>query len=277
MAKSAKGQPKCIVMPFQEVAGNGVGLALHFLIGNVIAVHTGFAECWFGWRAGKIFATPDALRDYGRMQGAPVNKQQISTEQKVRCWVYGKMEDGEVSMALFDSRRKDEPAINLAFSFDDYLVSFRSHFLDWLNKCGLPLEDGRRAMALWPEKTSLTALQKLGQALERFYIYSTYGGQGEIDVAPFAEAVRLAADSFMANNLLGWAHYRNQAVVLAKSSFLRALDLNPDAVGPMAGLMWCAVLEKDETEAVHWATQKAAKREEDPAVAVEKARKHFKA
>jgi hypothetical protein len=266
-----------MVMPFQEVSGSGVGQALHFLIGNVIAIHTGFAECWFGWRVGNIFATPDALCDYRRLQGAPLDKQQVAAEQMVRCWVYGKMEGQAVSMALFDSQRKDEPATTLAFSIDDHLISFRNHFLDWLGECGLPIAEGRRKMALWPEKTSLAGLQKVGQALEEFYIYSAYSGQGKINVAPFAEAARLAPASFMANNLLGWAHYRNQAAVPAKSFFLRALDLNPDAVGPMAGLMWCAVLEKDESTAVHWATRKAAKREEDLEAAAEKARKHFNA
>ena len=275
MMTSVKGRPKCIAMPFQEPTASGAGLALHFLIGNVIAVHTGFAECWFGWRVGKIFATPEALHDYGCLQGETVDRRQISLAQKVRCWVYGKMDGEAVSMSLVDDRLEEEPGASIAFSTDDHLVSFRSQFLDWLGQCGLPMVDARRQMALWPEKASLKGLQKIGQALERFYIYSAYGGKGEIDVVPFEEAVALAPESFMANNLLGWARYRNQSADPAKAAFLKALDLNPDAVGPMAGMMWCAVLEKNEAEAVRWATQKAAKREEDVEAAEAKARKHF--
>ncbi len=275
MATSVKGRPKCIIMPFQELSGSGAGLALHFLIGNVIAVHTGFAECWFGWRVGKIFASPAALQDFVCLQGAAVDRRQISIEQKIRCWVYGKMDGEAVSMSLFDDLREDEPGGVIAFTTDDHLVSFRSRFLDWLEGCGLPMDDERKEMALWPEKASLKGLQKIGQALERFYIYSAYGGKREIDVVPFEEAVALAPESFMANNLLGWARYRNQSADPAKAVFLKALDLNPDAVGPMAGMMWCAVLEKNEAEAVRWATQKAAKREEDVEAAEAKARKYF--
>jgi hypothetical protein len=277
MENTAKTQPKCIVMPFQETRASGAGLALHFLLGNVIAVHTGFAECWFGWRVGKIFATPAALRDYGRLRGTALDKNQICAEQKVRCWIYGTMQDEAVSITWFDSRRKDQPSASLVFSTADHLVAFRNRFLDWLGGCGFALADERRPMALWPEKTTLAGLQGIGKALEKFYIYSAYGVTGAIDLAPFSEAVRLAPESFMAHNLLGWAHYRNQAAARAKSSFLRALELNPDAVGPMAGLMWCAVLEKDESAAIHWATLKAAKCEEDCGAAVEKARRHVNA
>lgn len=275
MTTAAKGRPKCIVMPFQERPGSGVGLALHFLIGNVIAVHTGFAECWFGWRVGKIFATPEALHQYACLQGASLDRGQISTEQKVRCWVYGKMGDGIVSMTLFDDQREGERRSTIAFSPDDGLIGFRNRFIDWLGECGFPMANERREMALWPENASMKGLERVGQALEGFYVYSSYGGEGGIDAAPFEAAVGLAPESFMANNLLGWAHYRNQAVGPAKTSFLKALALNPDAVGPMAGMMWCAVLEKNEAEAVHWAIEKAAKREEDVDAAAAKARKHF--
>lgn len=274
--KTPSTKPKCIVMPFQETGAGGAGMALHFLTGNVIAVHSGFSECWFGWRVAKLFATPAALRIYGRMQAPPPDKLRLCTEQKVRCWVYGKLEGTAAALTLFDDQRNDGPAISLVCSTADHLVAFRSRFLDWLGGCGFAMADERRSMALWPEKTTLAGLQKIGQALEKFYIFSAYGEVGKIDLALFDEAVQLAPESFMAHNLLGWAHYRNQAPALARSSFLQALQLNPDAVGPMAGLMWCAVLEKDEPTAVYWATLKATKREEDGEAAAEKARKHFK-
>ena len=60
MSKSVKikDRPQCIVLPFQPDSlqdFNGVGLALHFLLGNVMVLHTGLKECWFGWRVNKIF------------------------------------------------------------------------------------------------------------------------------------------------------------------------------------------------------------------------------
>ena len=49
---------QCIVLPFRAENRhpfNGTGLSLHFLVGNVLALHTGLKEMWFGWRVKKIF------------------------------------------------------------------------------------------------------------------------------------------------------------------------------------------------------------------------------
>jgi len=47
-----------MVFPLQPEKGrvfSGVGLGVHFLLGNVMALHTGLKELWFGWRVKKIF------------------------------------------------------------------------------------------------------------------------------------------------------------------------------------------------------------------------------
>lgn len=274
LAKSPR--PKCIVMPFQEADAGGIGLALHFLLGNVMAVHTGFAECWFGWRADRIFTTADALGDYFRMQGALVDRQQISKEQKIRCWVYGQVVSHAVRLSFFDGQQAIQPdPESFSFNAEDHLIAFRRQFITYLSQCGLPMAVERQSMALWPERTSLEGLRLFGRALEKFYLYATYGGQGDIDVRPFETAAEEAPESFMAHDLLGWVHYRNQNAAAAKGSFHHALALNPDSPAVMAGLMWCALLEKDQEATVHWAVQKAAKLEEDVLAAAEKARNRF--
>jgi len=278
MSTESPKRPKCIIMPFQEPTGSGLGLALHFLLGNVMAIHPGFAECWFGWRVGKIFSSPDLLRGFYRRETPPLDRTGISAEQKVRCFVYGEMDQGRVDLSLFDSDGTvpaGQQAVTVPFSTDDHLKRFRNRFLQWIAGCGLPMPDDRIAQALWPEHAPIEGLQKIGQALEQFYIYSAYGGEAELDLAPYEAAVQAAPESFMAHNLLGWAHYRNENAAAAKAAFQRALGYNPHAAGTMAGLMWCAVLEKDEAGAVHWASEKAATQLTDVASAAEAARRRF--
>jgi hypothetical protein len=65
--KKVDDRPQCIILPFQPDASddfNGVGLALHFLMGNVMVLHNGLKECWFGWRVKKIFPEKSDLQAY---------------------------------------------------------------------------------------------------------------------------------------------------------------------------------------------------------------------
>ena len=268
-------RPKSIVLPLREATSEGVGLSLHFLLGNVIAVHTGFAECWFGWRIAKVFATPDAVRAYCRAQSPDLDLRQVSAAQKIHCWVHGRMRRNSVALSFYDSRTRQDLSEELAYSVMDDLTGFRNGFLRFLDRCGVPMAPERQSMALWPEKMTETGLRLFGAALEAFYIYSAYGGHGGIDLKPFREAVHFAPDSFMAHNLLGWACYRNENAVDARDSFLKALDLNPYAAGTMSGLMWCAVLEKDKEAAGYWAGRKAETLNEDVQAAVQKARERM--
>lgn len=266
-------KPKCIVIPFQEKNPTGIGLALHFLLGNVIAVHGGFAECWFGWRAGKIFTSSDTLLAYIQMQGASMDPTTLSRQQKVRCWIYGKMENEGVNLSLFDSDKTAQASPEYyGFTVRDHLIGFREQCIDWLGRCGHTMDNHRRPAALWPERTSVQGVQLFGKALTQFYVYSAYGGRGRIDISPFEAAVSAAHDSFMANNLLGWAHFRNQDTASAKSCFDRALSLNPNSPGVMSGLMWCAINEKHVDDAVYWAVKKAIQMQEDAAAAAMSAR-----
>jgi len=115
----------------------------------------------------------------------------------------------------------------------------------------------------------------LGRALETFYSYSSYEVRGEIDLRLFKEAVAIAPDSFMGQDLLGWAYYRNKYYNEAKASFLQALQANPKGAGAMSGLMWCGVFTKNREEALYWAERKAEMRQEDIEAAKQKVLNRF--
>ena len=76
MGQSVEKQDKCksrlVVLPFQpqeEQSYDGIGLAIHFLLGNIVAIHTGLKEFWFGWRVKKIFPEKERLVAYCRGEG----------------------------------------------------------------------------------------------------------------------------------------------------------------------------------------------------------------
>ena len=52
--------PRCVVLPIVGKDGRSspAGLALHFLLGNVVVLYPAFQEFWFGWPIAKIFPAP---------------------------------------------------------------------------------------------------------------------------------------------------------------------------------------------------------------------------
>ena len=79
----------------------------------------------------------------------------------------------------------------------------------------------------------------------------------------------------MAQNLLGWAHYRNKAYQKARPGFLRAVLVNPSGTGAMSGLMWCGIFMKNKEEALFWASRAAEVRNQDVVKAREKTIKRW--
>ena len=282
MSKSGKikGRPQCIVLPFQPDPSedfNGVGLALHFLLGNVMALHTGLKECWFGWRVNKIFPEKTDLKAYCRGKEVLVDLHQVSTEQNVRFWLYGKAGDRFVTVFLFDAADNEQSlSKRIPVSYSDGLVEFRRIFLDHLAACGHPFPAKQVQPALWAETISMQGMDILGRALESFYLHSAYSGKGKIDSGLFEKAAAVAPNSFMAQDILGWASYRSQDYRAAKESFLRALRSNPNGIGAMSGLMWCGVYTGDREEAQFWAARKAEVRGEDIKEARQKALNRMK-
>lgn len=74
-----KGRPKAIVLPFRSKKQGfegGVGMGLHFLLGNIMILNRGLAEMWFGWRTKKIFSERDAFMSYCRNEAGGDSRSQ---------------------------------------------------------------------------------------------------------------------------------------------------------------------------------------------------------
>jgi hypothetical protein len=271
---------QCIVLPFRAEKGhpfNGSGLALHFLVGNVLALHTGLKEMWFGWRVKKIFPEPASFERYCRDAAVELDLLQVSLAQQVRLWLHGLFSDRSVALDCFDGQAPDtrHGPVELPISIDDGLIGFRTHLMKGLEAMGRPMPPAQVQAALWPEIIGRPGLDAVGRALAGFYIYSAYGGEGALDASPFEKAVAEAPESFMAQDLLGWARYRNKDYQAAKRAFLTALRINPAGTGAMSGLMWCGVYAKDLEEAMFWSGRKADVCRQDVQAAREAGRRRY--
>ena len=263
--KKEESKPRLIVLPLQPQEGqayDGIGLGVHFLLGNVVALHTGLKEFWFGWRVKKIFLEKERLRAYCRGEGPRLDIAKLGKEQGIRYWLRGSVQKQgskiQVALVLTDTKGEcDERSIELTLEPEDQLVGFRKGFLAWLEACGLPLPDAQAAKALWPEKTTLGGLDLLGRSLEIFYLHSSWGEKGPLDIEIFDRAVSAAPASYLAHNLKGWALYKNKDYQAAEESFHWAIKLNSNGLGALSGLMWCAVYTNDEEKAYKWAMAKA--------------------
>lgn len=252
---------QCIVLPFVPLPPqpfNGIGLALHFLAGNVLVLHAGLKEMWFGWRVKKIFPHQQAFQRYCRGVAA-LDLRQTSSAQKIRFWIHGGYSEKSLRLRIFDGRQPadNNAPLSLDISTGDGLVRFRSQLLAGLASMHHPMPEDQIQAALWPERIDRAGLDAVGRSLEAFYLFSAYGGKTRLDPTPFKAAVAAAPDSFMAHDLYGWALYRNQDYGGAKAAFLTALQINPAGAGAMAGLMWCGVQTKDLEETLFWSGRKA--------------------
>lgn len=271
---------QCIVLPFRaenRSSFDGTGLALHFLLGNVLALHTGLKEMWFGWRVKKIFPEKAALQRYIRDAADTLDLFRVSRSQQVRLWLFGNYSDSSARLHFFDGQAPDvrHPPVELPVSIDDGLIAFRTQLMKWLESTGRPMPKAQVQAALWPETLGRAGLDAAGRALEGFYIYSAYGGDGPLDVSPFKQAVAEAPESFIAHDLYGWALYRNKDYTGAKRAFLTALRINPAGTGAMSGLMWCGVYGKDLEEAMFWSGRKADICRQDVQAAREDGRRRY--
>ena len=80
----------------------------------------------------------------------------------------------------------------------------------------------------------------------------------------FEKTVSLCPASYLAQHLLGWGRYKNKDYSGAEAAFSKAVEINRDGLGALAGLMWCAVEAKDRSAALHYALEKARCRGGDP-------------
>lgn len=269
-------KPRIIVMPFVPDPGrpfNGAGLGIHFLLGNLFGVHTGLTECWFGWRVKKIFQNETSFTAYCRGIPPLPDIQALGNQENVRYWLTGNYleEDGiyQIFMTLYDIQGPVYD-ITLPLSPADGMMAFRYRFHEWLAVADLAFP--RTDTVFWPERITLEGLDCLGRGLETLYLnyLSRTGSAGDlIDLTWFDRAVEVSPRSYLAHDLLGWALYKNQAIVRAESCFETALTFNDKGVGALSGLLWCAVAQKDRDKARMYALAKARATNGDPKTASE--------
>jgi tetratricopeptide (TPR) repeat protein len=257
-------RPKMIVMPFQPAVGqsfDGIGLGIHFFLGNLLGVHGGLTECWFGWRVKKIFPEPGLFKDYCRNHKPFPDIQELGEQQKVRYWLEGTYrQTGEtllLSLVLHDTQeRRGTSKIDLQVTLNDGLLGARTGFFQWLETCGLAFIGIENAM--WPEQISCQGLDCLGRGLEALYLtYIQVSESNLIDLTWFDRAVDVSKESYLVQDLKGWALYKNGEYLLAKKAFAAALDLNPYGLGALSGMMFCALWAKDRERAFHYSLAKA--------------------
>jgi tetratricopeptide (TPR) repeat protein len=265
-------KPRLIVLPLQPVESrdfNGTGLALHFLLGNMAALHDGLQEFWFGWRSKKIFPQAGALQAYCRRGGFRIDIRRLGRVHDVRYWLEGVYQEigGRISLSLLlidtrgESRRWRKTFV---VKPEDRLLLFRQSFVDWLDACGLPFSAAQINKVFWPEACSRKGLDLLGRALETFYLHSYAAPDESLELQAFENAVFSAPDSYLAHDLKGWAHYYRKEFPAARASFLTALRINPDGVGAVSGLMGCAIHDENQEKTYYWAAVKARLRGERP-------------
>ncbi|MCK5836872.1 MAG: hypothetical protein KAH09_06365, partial [Desulfobacula sp.] len=262
-------RPKLIVMPVQPADGhlfNGIGLGIHFFLGNLFCVHTGLLECWFGWRVKNIFPEPGLLNTYCQGKKAFPDIRGLGLRENVRFWLEGKYllagDKIQLFLVLHDTMAHDanipgtnkgmiESKIRISMEFNDTLLGFRALLFGWLETCGLSFPTVERAV--WPEHITIKGLDFLGCALETTYLSYIHGigrDSEPINLAWFDRAVEQSPESYLSHDLKGWGLCKNREYQKAEASFESALDLNPDGLGALSGMMWCAVYTKNRARAL---------------------------
>ncbi len=277
-------RPKLIVLPLLPDADqeyNGTGFGVHFLLGNMVAIHPKLAECWFGWRANKIFKTVSELDSFCRNKD-DIDVNHTAKEQKIRFWLYGKYKQKKniilVSLTLFDSDGEKKYSNDFCLDPSDFFVGFADAFFHWLVQCNLPLDNDQILKARWKEKISIKGLDFLGRAVKTTYenyIEPSLFKDGLFDLKWFEKAVIESPLSYLTHDMKGWAFYKNRVYENSKDSFKKALENNKDGIGALAGLMWCYVFEKNKKNALKYAIAKADVKKDPHETAIKFIEKKF--
>ncbi|MBT4263656.1 MAG: tetratricopeptide repeat protein [Deltaproteobacteria bacterium] len=282
-------RPRLIVLPLTPVDGqayNGLGLGIHFLLGNVVAVHTGLKEFWFGWRVKKIFPEQEKLLHYCRGEEDLQQISDLASEQGIQYWLSGsyaqKKETVSLELTLTevgDVLNQSKRAFELQLS--DQVIGFRKAFLGWLDASGLPMSEDQATIALWSENISQKGLDCMGRAMETTYVnfLSSAADSGLINLHWFDQAISASPGSYLAWDVKGWALYKNKDYQAALNAFNAAIEINQKGLGALSGLMWCHIYANDVENAVKYAIAKAdvrnESREKARASALNKVRKIF--
>ena len=273
MASNPDNRSRLIVLPLQPKKSqgyDGTGLGIHFLLGNVAALHTDLKEFWFGWRLTKIFKGKNHLQAYCRGNERLPDMATLGKEQKIRYWLEGTYKKKEamilVTLNLFDTQYPDKNnTIQIPLDTSDHLIEFRKLFIAWLETCGLPMSKEQSGKVAWPEKITAGGLDFLGQALETTYqdYFAPKSAKNYIQgLKWFDKALSLCPESYLIHDLKGWAHYKNKAYNEALTSFQTAVELNKNGIGAFSGMMWCYIYLKNQKKAIEFSLAKADTRNE---------------
>jgi tetratricopeptide (TPR) repeat protein len=259
---------RLIILPLQPektIESDGTGLGVHFLLGNVIAVHTGLKEFWFGWRMTKLFRGKNHLHAYCRGNEQLPNIARLGEDQQTRYWIEGtyKRKQGMIFLALnlFDILNPDQKnMIQIPLDTRDHLIGFRKLFLAWLEKCGLPISKEQSDKAMWPEKITPEGLDFLGRALEKTY-HGYFAPKLDENYTEslmlFDKALAQCPESYLIHDMKGWAFYKNKDYIKALTSFQTAVELNKNGLGALSGMMYCHICLGNQTKAIKFAQAKA--------------------
>ncbi|MEN8210314.1 MAG: hypothetical protein ABFR31_01235 [Thermodesulfobacteriota bacterium] len=256
-----------IVMPFQpepEQAYSGIGLGLHFLIGNVMAIQTLLKEFWFGWRVNKLFKNQVELAEFCQGKKGLENIEQLAKEQEIKYWLNGTyvQDDNRIILSLvlsiFNGNIK-EHSKKFIIDLSDNLIDFRTDFINWLGEFSLSFEDIQRKKIMWPEQLSLEGLDFLGRSVESTYMNYVDNSRPDdpIELDFFEKAALAAHNSYLAWDMKGWGLYKNRSYKEAEKAFLKAISLNKDGLGALSGLMWCYIFVNNRDLATKYAIAKA--------------------
>ncbi|MFH2059816.1 MAG: hypothetical protein ABIJ59_13060 [Pseudomonadota bacterium] len=280
-----ENRPKLIVLPLQPDGYqdyNGIGLGIHFLLGNMVAVHSGLAEFWFGWRVNKIFKTVPELHAFCRGKNRFSEVDLLAKKQKIRYWLYGKYRQTkaavQVFLVLYDAELGKKHDTDLCLKPFDFLVGFGHSFFKWLSQCNLTLDAKLAAKAVWKENISIQGLEYLGCAIEATYlnyIDPSLFKDGLFDLEWFEKAVIESPGSYLTHNLKGWAFYKNKLYEKSRDSFEKALRINEAGIGALAGMMWCYIFENNKDKALAFAIARADVKDEHHDAAIKFIEKKF--
>ena len=256
-----------IVMPFQpdsEQVYNGIGLGLHFLIGNVMAVQTLLKEFWFGWRVNKLFKNQVEIVEFCQGKKGLDNIEQLAKEQEIKYWLNGTyvQDDNRIILSLvlsiFNGNIK-EHSKKFIIDLSDNLIEFRNEFIEWLGEFSLSFEDIQRKKIMWPEQLSFEGLDFLGRSIESTYMNYVDNSRPDnpIELKFFEKVVLAAPDSYLAWDMKGWGLYKNKSYKEAEKAFLKAVSFSKDGLGALSGLMWCYIFANNKDLATKYAVAKA--------------------
>jgi Tfp pilus assembly protein PilF len=263
-----------VVLPLRPAPGQaftGAGLAVHLLLGNVVALHSGLKEFWFGWRLKKLFPDQRAFQAYLQGKGPELDITRQGKKQKIRYWLRGSfaLQQGKIIAHLtleqaYPQIRQSQTRL-LADPKDD-LLGFRRRFLDWLDASGLCFPPAQRSKSLWRELTNPAGMDQLGRALEAYYLAASWDKRDSFDLVSFKKALHAAPKSYLARNLWGWALYKNHKIAAAREAFSAALTANPQGPGALSGLVWCDIQQGYDARALQRGQALALLRGDDPAM-----------